>query len=102
MKLNPSGGPDAEITVTREDGSTYIVHVPKALLRAFEKECEKMRKLLEMVQKHAPEAGLYLQEDTPHLMCGPTHGVRGTWTFALQENVIATGVNWPRSGGGGW
>lgn len=87
-------------TVTREDGSTYEVQVPARLTKRFKQLCTSMKRLLVEVQKYAPEGSLYLQEDSPHLMVGLSHV--GHRDEACQENVLVSGADWPRSGGGGW
>ena len=88
------------ITVTKDDGSTYEVAVPKDFRRRFRKVCRDMRKLLDEFREHAPEGSLYLQEDTPHLMAGLSH--IGNDKRATPSNVYEDGDIWPYSGGGGW
>lgn len=88
-----------QFTITNEDGTTERIEIPDNLIRDWNTTTRKMARLLHEIRQHAPGAGLYLEENTPHLMGGSTHGKRKR---PLQENIIATGPRWPGSGGGGW
>jgi hypothetical protein len=90
--------------ITQEDGSTSEVEIPQKYINRFEKLCKQMKILLTEIQEHAPDAGLYLEgEGYPYLMGGPTHGGNSRLNpRALQGNIIARGIWWPRSSGGGW
>lgn len=88
--------------VTRENGTTYEVQVPRRLVYRFKRLCVTMATLLDELSEYAPESGLYLQEGTPHLMLGPTH-IRTSYRYtSCQGNSLVSGMDWPRSGGGGW
>lgn len=88
-------------TAIREDGTTYEVQVPKRLIRRFKRLCTSMAALIEEFREHAPDGSLYLQEDSPHLLVGPSH--LGTFGEpSCQKNILVTGKHWPWSGGGAW
>lgn len=82
-------------TVTRDDGSTYEVQVPKRLIQRFKRICKSMAAFLDEITEHAPEAGLYLEgSGNPTLMAGSTH--IGPNASQCKENVLADGATWAR------
>jgi hypothetical protein len=66
--------------------------------KRFEKLVRGLNELLVEIRKTHPEANYYLQEDTLHVMSGPSHDARDR----AQQDCIMASIIVPNAGGGGW
>lgn len=74
--------------------------IKAAHIKRFLTLVEKLDDLMAEIEEYAPDACIYLNEDTFHLMKGSSH-TRDIESRPLQENSVAS--VWVRSSsGGGW
>lgn len=88
-------------TIETDDGNVEVEEIRLEDVRAFLSHARALARLVARMRCYSPHAQLYMQEDSLHLMIGPSH-VSGGWNEKPVREHSIESVHIPFSGGGGW